>query len=380
MVKKQKKFVEEHFDDCGEDLAGLGEGVVVEGAYWVNYDKLTDLDPVETFEDTQILVSEMLGLETLPLWLMMGQDMHLNPMEKLTYISTCNLTDSLKCMDQLGEKKACDIVQVWEQQPNLCLISLRKQLGPRQRFSMRAACDLSDPKERESLKSHCRKHQVMLVVMALCCWTTTGQNAVAQQCCGEIALDQLQQGRHFVREQRGPGPITQAWLSEQEPWPQVYQHTSVTMTGWNRCAMGATNCDQTALLASHQALTNVFEQSGCMCNGTRPDTCQRQPWTWEEAQRVVAGLTSVLCHQTNSPQQLKRIFSYPETGTDAGPPSGTPHKHVPRKGCPGCLRGRASQDTDSVCCEWMRETYAFDMCADMHFTSIAIIRMRRTSS
>jgi hypothetical protein len=245
VVKKRVRTIEDHTDDCGNDLSGLsnvGSGVDVSSLLCECLPAL--LRDIEEDFDWDHSDSEAF-LDTSPLFLFTGAGNISATRSVLTLQSFLEVAATLP--------QGIDIVELCGGVGRTSSIAVRRKLRVGPNYDLVAGYDLNSPADQDMVKAFFRKHRPLVAVMAPTCapygpmsnvnfssnydgWYRSWQNASPHaRFCGEVALIQLRHGRYFLREQPFP-----TYMDEEPPWPTVRSHPSVRAEVIDQCQVGQT--------------------------------------------------------------------------------------------------------------------------------------------
>ena len=334
LVKKQKKYVEPHFDDCGDDLSSITTELFAE------LSSSSDEPPWEELEassDDDDIGSTMSNTFMCGTW-----DGDRGALPHIASSPTTHHAVDLDDMISLlaHTKSGMDIVELCGGEGRTSKIAVRRHLGVGNNFDIVTGTDLNDPVQQRKVLNYINNNHVLVAVMAPTCapfgpisnlmkandpaaWKRSYERAAPHgRFCGEVALNQLNKGRHFICEQPFPSK-----LYHEEPWPQVLNHKNTRRVVWDRCQTGCKGPSgrparkRSYMIASHAALTKPFEHRVCPGRHIHDDLehgrskpCQL--WTWEEASLVISGVKAL------KKEVDKKASAFPviQTQTEDEPP------------------------------------------------------------
>ena len=302
--KKRKQNVEQHFDDCGNDLASI-ESLLSTRCPSEESSETEDDAVSDDFAD---------GLLQFSLWGSGSTGLMMPPVPVCLVSGTTELTTVLHSLG-IGQ----DIIEV-----NGDSIAVRRLRSNTQseHFDVVTTTDLSLPEEADNIKRYVAQNDVILAVL-------TPKSHASGRLCAELADLQLQKDRHFLAEQ----PITSTVFYEPF-WADILQCADVRLQFWNRTPVSS------CVVSSHGVLTSTFD--GCQSIDDVPyevpsAVTKPSPWTWEEASRVASGI-----------YLLREACAFPSTaaGPDrAGePPPAAPEPAADQYTCPACRWRRPKTD------------------------------------
>ena len=363
--RKLKKHVEDHHDDCGEDLRGLGEA-----ALWSEcQDDIQDSEQDEV--DNVHLDADVVYAATTPSNLcphfgsecpsgLPPQPAHVHIVANMYEMNLVGLSIT----------PGVDIVELCGGEGRCTTIARRRRLNSGGNFDIVTGTDLTDPIVQQEVLFYLRKWDVLVVVMAPVCrpfgpwaqfnkvmhydtWRRSYEEAAPlARFCGRVALSQLEARRHFINEQpRG------SELYLEDPWQIVLQWPGVVEQDFDQCRTGLRARTgllvkkRTSLKASHPAL--VYHFRNLFCDGSHPHqqlagnnfAAEAQVWTWDFSSRIINGITRL--RKSLAIEHGTRLRAFPSIAAGPGPEEGGSQSHSLDKPawhkCPGC-RGRQRAD------------------------------------
>ena len=358
-VQKRKKHVENHFDDCGEDISSIVKNIDTYHATAINHDELSE----SSDEDDYSYLSYM----------MWGSNMLHSVKISPNILQASNMEEAVCLLQAIGP--GIDIAELCGGVARATTLAVRRSLRAGPNFDLITGVDLNNRKDQELTKSYIDKHHVLVVVMAPTCgpfgpmgrfvkhvtpdaWQRSYDLAAPHgKFCGVIAQMQLRKGLHFICEQPSGSD-----LYYENPWPDVLKHPRVSQQKYDRCMAGlkaqfgphkGTHIKKASTMtSSSEILLEPFKDLQCRSNhahlqmhgeGRNLSACQ--VWTWDEANRVAFGI-----------HRLKKVEkAYPTISVQANPgqiderplrgrdPTARP---VSETKCLGCRHRRARTDPD----------------------------------
>ena len=366
-VKKRKKFVEDHHDDCGEDISSIANE---QDIHFLTVADPATMDTLEQ-EDSSYLSYMFWGSE-------LGSTFKLPN----TTRATPTLEEMCTLLSSAGP--GIDIAELCGGVARPTTLAIRRRLKTGQNFDLVTNVDLNKPSHQNLARQYINNNQVLVVVMAPTCgpfgpmgkfnrainpksWEKSYQLAAPHgRFCGEIARMQLRHGRHFICEQ----PLGSD-LYREYPWTQVLNHEQVVVQRYDRCMAGLRAQfgpnkgmfikKSSTMTASDPVLVQYFAPLQCtnrhthlQMKGDGKNLSACQVWTWEEANHVVSGICA-LKKQMGSPSSNFPVTR--STGSQAQPGEDTdgqvppqPRGRDPRappmeqSQCVGCKHRRARDD------------------------------------
>ena len=347
VVKKKKtKNVEQHFDDCGESLDGLSipmltlsEAVTTdEEGRSVEQPSLTAV--LDNFRNNGGYGSYFAGV----------------PQSSVQHVKTQTLQEAMIVLDQMPPSQTnADIVELCGGEGLTTFMCHKRQLKTGANFELITGVDLTDPQAQSMVKQYVAMTKPRVVVMGPICgpfgplgnrnrvlhheaWLRACETAVPlAQFCGEIAMCQLEAGRHFLVEQPFPSNL---YLIE--PWPEIRRHPKCLRVVFDQCQVGQTSegipvKKPTELVATDETLLRRF--SGKICRNEHQHiqllggkAAATQKWTTQMCDMIAASIRDLAIKEDS--QQHQSLYPAVSTDTGDGPVGG--HEQPWRK-CKGCL-------------------------------------------
>lgn len=375
---KRPKIVQDHHDDCGEDLTSLG--FRLEDFYispeqsstdqWIDA-SIGDILPIDTITDN---IEHAMLFGPCP-----QLHCYLNNLQ--IFVAT-DMTELFKVAQTKGQ--GVDIAEVCGGEGRASQISVRRRLTAGPNFDLVTQCDITDPKDACAAYTYFDTCTVLVAVLAPNCdcfgplsqmnwylhpstmmqkYESSGKPVACF--CGHIAKSQLAKSRDFLCEQPHPSSLYQEGC-----WPEVLSHPTVRQVPYDRCQLNlkvkagpnkglhirkpstmTVSCDELAEPFANlkcpgrhqhlQGLSHAAEHSAA------------QVWTWDEANRVADGIQAVKRRHDNG-RMTQRAFpisreNIARAQTGSGPAAGVdPRAPEDRKlsTCPGCKHYRARADPE----------------------------------
>ena len=347
VVKRKKtKNVEQHFDDCGESLDGLSipmltlsEAVTTdEEGRSVEHPSLTAV--LDDFRHNSGYGSYFAGV----------------PQSGVQHVKAQSLQEAMIVLEQMPPSRTnADIVELCGGEGLTTFMCHKRHLKTGANFELITGVDLTDPQAQRMVKQYIAMAKPRVVVMGPICgpfgplgnrnrvlhheaWLKACETAVPlAQFCGEIAMCQLEAGRHVLVEQPYPSNL---YLID--PWPEIRKHPKCLRVIFDQCQVGQTSEGMpvkkpTELVATDEILLRRF--SGKICHNEHQHiqllggkAAATQRWTAQMCDMIAASIRDLAIKEDNQQHQP----SYPAVSTDTseGPAGG--HEQPWRK-CKGCL-------------------------------------------
>ncbi len=312
-VNKIWKHVEEHYDDCGDDITSIG-GFLTDDLNNVpdSEDESTDSEDAWYHEEDDFGV----GLSSISLF---GAVEILPSFRHVQVVQTSTFVEAELTL--LACPIGIDVAELCGGEARASRVGIRRSLKTGKNFDIVTECDLNVASEQLACRKYFLTQTVLVALMAPTCkpfgilgqWNETlyptgwlrGYNDAAPhgRLCGEIALVQLQKGLHFLCEQ--PEPST---LYKEFPWTEVTKWKCVIHLPWDRCQTGLTSPEDglpakkpSAWKASNPYLVAPFYGKRCVgaskccehANTLGGRAAALQVWTWTEAELVVSGICAL---------------------------------------------------------------------------------------
>ena len=376
---KKVKVVEDHNDDLGDDLSGLGAdlSMFTDGTY----------PGIEAPASSDNESEEEL-VEGLLLWTINGPSHYKQSSDHV--ITAHTFEQALQYLETAGP--GYDICELCGGAARTSQVAIRRRLKTGKNFDLVTNVDLGIKKHQDEFLHYVEIHNVLVVVMSPSCRTLGPPSSVNYThnydtwrmhyeedrphiaFCGRVALLQLRNGRHFFCEQPSP-----TWLWHVDPWPQLGKSKQVLTRRIHQCKLGQVGPKglpakkPTELIASAEELLTPFSSDRCQndhqhdeCWGHRAHLHGLQVWTWEFATKVVEGVvrlkarlrrTNQSWHAAGVPSPGTRtsheptedlrqpLQAYPEAAV-GGDPTEPQEEEEEDKGeawrkCPGCAGNMA---------------------------------------
>ena len=290
--------MEDHWDDLGDDLSGLGPDVTLLSHDW---------DPAvcDTTDESEQSAEEFLGSLQ---WAGLS-----DTTETTNRIEVSSMDEALALLASVGP--GIDVMELCGGDDSRVIrIGIRRRLKVGQNFDLALGIDLGDHKEQAKVLQYIYDNDVLVVSMAPSCrtvgppsnvnasinfdtWASHRQEDLPHlQFCGAIALIQLDHNRDFFAEQPYP-----SYLWDIDPWPRVMKHPRVQRCILDQCMVGQAienpTKKPTEVVASSPELLEPFEDLRCDKSHAHASTWGRgkalqdlQRWTWDFAGRLVEGI------------------------------------------------------------------------------------------
>ena len=253
---KRKHVVEPGTDDCGDDLTGLGPDIALL-SFDVAPEHLEDDDTDDDDYDCFFSIPTTIT------------DNHTSIESAISYLC-------------YGKYNRVDLIELCGGQGRISTVAFRRGLESGENLDLVTGCDLGEPATQRAINHYLDTCDVLVEVLQPNC-RTTGRNSYYNsimhydtwqrhhlqdlphiQCCGAVALKQIQLGRDFLRAQPSG-----TWIDHIEPWPQVVSHDDVVIQGMDQCMAGCKTTDGTPVkkptewTANSEILLKPFRKFMC---------------------------------------------------------------------------------------------------------------------
>ena len=343
--KKKAKTVEQHFDDCGEDLTPLQSHATM-------FDGVSD----ESSEDETAEAELSHLLSSFVTHGFYGSECDAIP---ATHSGTILAVDWEEAFAILTNKPyGVEIVELCGGMGTTSYMCIRRHMSAGHNFELLTGCDLTDPAVQSKVLAYLDIAKPLVVVMGPRCdpygplgrWNQTvhpegwqrsyNEAAPLAEFCGKVALLQISRGRHFLCEQ----PQTSA-LFQEEPWPKVMQHHSTRRIVFHQCRVGQYINGQlckkaTELVASSSILLQPFV--GLICKRdhvhatlTGGQASKAQRWSKPMCDRIAFGIQQ-LRKSLLKEQKVAQVLPSVEVDASGGEPAAEAVAGESWRKCKGC--------------------------------------------
>ena len=362
-VKKRKKYVEDHYDDCGDDISSIADERQIN---LLVCEDSEDDDPTDQVDASYLA------------YMFWGSEMERTISPPPSVCTSPSIEEALVLLAAAGP--GVDLAELCGGVARPSTLAIRRRLVTGENFDLVTGVDLNKPSHQNMARQYINNNQVMVVVMAPTCgpfgpmgkfnrainprsWERSYELAAPHgRFCGEVARMQLRHGRHFICEQ----PLGSD-LYKEHPWPQVLNHEQVVVQRYDRCMAGLKAQfgphkgmfikKSSTMTASDPVLIQYFAPLQCtnrhahlQMKGDGKNLSACQVWTWEEANHVVSGICA-LKKQMGSPSSNFPVTR--STGSQARPGDDTDGQPLPQ---PRGRDARAPPPEQSQClgCKYRR--------------------------
>ena len=359
--KKRKQEVEDHHDDCGDDVSIL-EKTLKKESFYEGYSS----DDSETEPPS--------GLPSmLSCWHVRGSACNDPPEYTPNMFLACDveeMLDILATKAPLNWPWGVELVEICGGQGLTSHILVKRRLRSGHNFELLTGTDLRQRRNQLKVLEYLKLSKPLVVLMAPICrpfsplgrlnrvlnqdaWFESLHDAAPiAEFCGEVAMYQMRQQRHFAVEQ--PKGST---LFDMTPWPEVLEDPRVVSIVFDQCQVGLKTPygpakKPTELIASSEELLKPFV--GKVCQGTHvhvPLTGQAasraQVWPYEMCSRLAHGIERLVVSELKTIREdsIEPAFPAVAAGTDEGPPAEAEEDpDLKWRKCKGCLWRLQKQD------------------------------------
>ena len=333
LPQKRFKTIEDHHDDCGTDLSGLG------------------ISPELFAEDSPASLAMVL----------MRHELHSPSRSSLA-----------ECLTAAAEHQgaALDLIEICGGEARPTSIALRKGLHGGDNFDLVTGCDLNDAHNQYLVLNYIRQSRLAVILMGPTCspfgpmanlvkhvrpdaWVRSLRRARPHgKFCGQVALLADDLGLAFLVENPFPSHL---W--NESEWKQVFARPSTLHLVIHQCAAGQRGPSglpakkPTSLISNRPQLLYPCKHFVCPQNheheqleGGKASGCQ--VWPWKLATAIVDGILN-----------LKRTSAYPSIGIGPGDRTVDPDQYAKCRGCRGHLsKYDARHSRVQGECKWHEET------------------------
>ncbi|CAE7258960.1 unnamed protein product [Symbiodinium natans] len=395
-VQRRHKHVEQHFDDCGEDLSSL--------SFPVAGNLLDDSD--SSGDDAGQIADALVNrqLNAFETWTRCGSTGDQVPAFTPETVVAVDVDEMQSILSSASYTSwGVEIVELFGGQGQTSRLCVRRKLRAGHNFELLTGVNLADPVAQRKVLGYISIAKPLVVVMAPVCspygplgnWNRIINPGAWQQSVGNaeplaafsgrVAEVQLTQQRYFLIEQPYPSK-----LYEVDPWPKVRQHPKCVRVVFHQCMLGQSvqgllAKKPTELVANHRCLIAAFE--GLQCDNSHAHAQllggrahQTQRWPVQMCSKIAHGiniLTRKLVHEgalagnvckkraTGDAYVAGCVYPSVSAGTDEAGDSQQPESSEAWRGCKGCLwrlhRGDPLHSRVRGVCKYPDdETFIFD--------------------
>ena len=391
---KRKKFVQDHHDDCGENMSSISDET-----FWSNpmssedwvvplLESDSDVPPCGPDSDSESDLGDTIG-DGLNYTMFYGSvaDKHIYITNLKVFVAK-DVAQLLQVAGQFsqGEKGTeVDVAEICGGSARTSQLAVRRNLRTGRNFDLVTHVDLAKEKDAADAYSYFVQCMVLVAVMAPCCdcfgplshlnWSINydtmlekyQNSAAVARFCGRVALLQLNKSLDFLCEQPHPSDLYCEGV-----WPEVFTWPTVEQVTYDRCRCGLKVSTgehkglyirkPSTMTVSCRELGDPFR--GLTCDhthehlqgiGHNKEHSDAQEWTDQEADRVVQGCVNVRKRHLSGKSTSTYHLYYPidratiARATPGGVPTRSRDPNAPEpKGSPclGCRHYRARNDPE----------------------------------
>jgi len=275
LVKKQKKYVEPHYDDCGDDLSSITTELYAGESSSSDEPPWSELEDSSDDDDIGHCMTNTFMCGTCD-----GDDGAIPHITDTSAYHAADFDELVAFLTSAGP--GMDIVELCGGEGRSSKVAVRRHLSIGNNFDIVTGTDLNDPVQQRKVLNYINSNNVLVAIMAPTCapfgpisslmkandpaaWERSYAKAAPHgRFCGQVALNQLKKGRHFINEQPFPSK-----LYLEHPWPEVLQHNKTRRIVWDRCQTGCRGPSgrparkRSCMITSHATLSKPFENHIC---------------------------------------------------------------------------------------------------------------------
>ena len=327
-TRRKKQTVEQHFDDCGDDLSSL---TPPRRSYLTEF--TSESEDEDAGSGRHVLAPQ---LSMFVLWAMRGpQTRDLRP----SAILAADLEEMFTIL-ALPSNQAVgwEIVELCNGDGNASFLNISRRISDGRSLELTTQADLTAQTAQRHVLEYTKSAKPLVTILNP---AVTAQQSAAEfiSFCGAVALAQRDQGRHFLVAQPFPSSMFQM-----QPWPDVVKLPDCYAVTLHQCCVnqrvgGKLIKNPLQFLATSAELLQPF--AGLECRGGHvhspiPGDPARQAQSWSHAMcdRLAYGIERLVEWETR--QAHSTASSFPSVG--AGPQdTGSVEVDAAWRRCKGCL-------------------------------------------
>ena len=305
--KRRIQHVEEHYDDCGQDLSGLGKEVAEDAADYLvdnqtarNSQFVLHAEITEETHDASDLREHYEEASQLALHFLKGSAATNDDWseQRPTLRTVSCIEEFLHVLTQrdYNDGERDDVVEICGGSTRISIICARRRLTVGEDFDLLTGYYPDSPKDQKGIWHYLELRKQIVVVMSPTCTQSAGTRVDGMwfpvpepssasweephdaatphgRLCGEVALHQCkaresrQDHSCFINEQPNPSN-----LYKEPPWPLVLSRSDVAMQTFHQCATGQVGPNNlpakkpSGLVSNEQRLLQSVEKF--CCDGT----------------------------------------------------------------------------------------------------------------
>eukprot|EP00439_Symbiodinium_sp_Y106_P057262 s2270_g8.t1 len=347
-ARKRKKPVEQHFDDCGEDLSSLQlpsqTNLLVESLY---------ASDEESFPEAEGMASIANALSQ---WALASTLSNGQPTLHQNSVLAVDVDEMFTILGEL-QNRACgaEVIEVCGGSARTSYLCVRRCLSSGRNLELITGTDLAVPETQNKIIRYIASARPLVIIMSPAFVLTDRSDdrnhifhrsvwgegvctsAALARFCGDLAMLQSESDRVYVMEQPYPSGIYGL-----EPWPKVRKHPECHRVVLHQCALGLQAgglpcCKITELTSNSPIILSHF--AGLQCPGTHQcslptvDNAQAaRLWPPMFCSRLARGIEAAF-----SPSTCKSLDAFPSVTTATDSPAEAETGSEPWRKCKGCL-------------------------------------------
>ena len=358
--KKKPKKVEQHFDDCGEDLSSLNFPVA---ECWLSDSSVSESELAEDAAASGVSPQLNAFVNRPVCGSSDTSEPALSPQTFLA-VDVDEMTSILA--SPAYASWGVEIVELCGGEGLTSRLCVRRQLRAGHNFELLTGADLTDSATQTKVLGYLSVAKPLVVVMAPICtpygplgsrnrvlhpeaWTRSIEVAEPVAAfCGKVAQLQMKSQRFYLTEQPYPSNLYCV-----QPWPSIRTHASCYRIVFHQCMLGQMVDNQlvkkpTELVANSKTLLQPFANR--QCNGAHVHlqllggrAHQARKWPRAMCELIVFGIER-LVRELGKAQHFAALEpSYPSAAVGTGD-SGSVPVEEPWRNCKGCLWRLAKYD------------------------------------
>ena len=330
--KRRKKIVEQHFDDCGEDLSSLQlptkDFLVIHSS--------SDEDDASADEVVQAASPQ---LNAFALWALASSMSDGLPLLRKGTLLAVDVDEMIRILcEQSFHSNSVELLEICGGESQLVHLCVRRQLKSGKCFELTTGVDLTQPEAQQKVFGYLDVAKPLIVIMSptqvsYVAWgasapgpppgRSTSQDVVAF--CGQVALIQCTKGNHFLYEQPFPSQ-----LLEVQPWPKVTAREDCYQVVLHQCCLGLRVNNQlckkpTQLISSTASVLQEF--IGLQCNGQHvhaligpSNAYLARDWPFDMCDRVTRGIEQLIRSRHRHRRSCTRLSAFPTASVGTSDP------------------------------------------------------------
>ena len=341
VVKRKRKIVEQHFDDCGEDLSSL--------SFPMHSSLLEDSAGSSSEEEALADALVQPQLNAFETWSGCGSA-GIQPPPNIgpSTVIAVDVDEMLAILASPAfTSHGVELVELFGREGSDAYLCIRRRLQSGHPCELSVRAELGSPATRDKILQYLVQAKPIVVMMAPAVTAqpqpmhhSCSANAPLKSFSGQVAELQLQQGGYFLIEQPFPSSLYCA-----QPWDSVRQHAACSRVVLHECMLSYHAAPLRVrrpieLVANHGYLLQPFEN--LQCDGghahVQPSRGETHRWPHSMRQKIAYAINRLV--RLSHGNRTRESASFPSVAVGANP-EGEPDSEVPvdeqwRK-CKGCL-------------------------------------------